>query len=141
MQDFNTLRSIGDSINEHNDCAVIAVAAATGTPYETVHDLMKKFGRRTRGRTKFNIIEKTLSYLGFKIRKANIFSLIQTYDPGYKNITMNHFAMYPSIYSGYTWLAFVSGGGHVAAVVNGKVEDWSDGRKMRVAYLYSVEKA
>lgn len=141
MLNFETLRAAGNSLNEHNDCAVIAVAAATNTPYETVHALMKKNGRRTRGRTKFKTIEKTVSDLGFNLNKVNPFYMVRRYAPKSTYVTMNHFEKYPSMFEGRTWMAWVSGGGHVAAVVNNKVEDWSKGRSLRVSNLYAVVEA
>lgn len=50
---------------EKNDCAVIAVAVATQTPYQEVHRLFRRFGRIDRRSTPFLVTSSVLIHLGF----------------------------------------------------------------------------
>jgi len=119
-----------DSVNmdEANDCAVRAVAAATGRSYTDAHTALKKVGRKNRRGTQqwmtFSVIKK----FGFVVTKINRPKKAKTMKslPG---------AMKAAGYTG-TFLVFVRR--HVAAFVDGTVVDWSAGRHHRIHKIYAV---
>tara|TARA_R110001632_G_scaffold85301_1_gene187347 strand:+ start:1378 stop:2112 length:735 start_codon:yes stop_codon:yes gene_type:complete len=57
--------------SERNDCAVRAVAAATGESYENTHKLFKKFGRKDNAGTRLSQIDATIKTINKKeIKKS-----------------------------------------------------------------------
>lgn len=121
---FATAAQISAQYGERNDCAVKAVAIATGTDYRTVHALMKKHGRRDRKGTPVPITFKVLKELGFK-----------TVAVPPKARTVKTIA--PTLTGG---AYLVRTAGHILAVRDGKAEDWTEGRRHRVQEVYRVER-
>ncbi len=131
----------GCALNERNDCAVRAVAAATGRPYDEVHALFKAEGRRDGGRTFCNITWAVLKQLGLKAEIRNPRDMISQYPGNHarvlKSVTTHHPDRFNKVWAdGKTYLLFTPG--HILAVVNGVNHDWTRGRAMRVTRMYEV---
>jgi hypothetical protein len=57
----------------------------------------------------------------------------------YKNLTSHHVANFPEAWNdGQTYLLQMSG--HVGAVVDGKLHDWTVGRSKHIQGIYRIEK-
>ena len=122
MIDYGTCQAAAYQKRERNDCAVKAVAVTTQTPYEEVHALFKALGRRDRGRTMDWVTVQAVLKLGYtRIPREVDGKTIRTAAPKLTN---------------GRYLVFVRG--HVLAVVDGKTEDWSDGRLNRIKCVYEV---
>ena len=111
------------SLRETRDCAVIAVAAVCNVEYGVSHATLKKNGRKNRTGTYFNTIRDSVTELGFNIELINTgaktVSTIADYLPRNGN-----------------FLVRVSG--HILAVSDGKVLDWTAGRRHRVQNVYAI---
>lgn len=124
-----------NSRNETNDCSVTALAITTGIRYDKAHKIMAMMGRkpgkgpacRVNGKRTYKSMHDTMR-MAIKVagRQAGIPETPQGY-------TMNTIG---ERYSHGSYLVFTRG--HVAAVVDGVVEDWTKGRKHRVTHVIRV---
>lgn len=121
-QNFATVKTESDRIGERNDCAVKAVSISTGVPYALTHAAFKRNGRRNRCGTQRHITMNVIDQLGFKV--------VPVYPQGRTVKTVARELV------GGDFLVTVRG--HILAVKNGKVEDWTDGRQHRVREVYKV---
>lgn len=113
---------------ETNDCTVRALTAATGLDYDVCHAQLAKQGRKNRKGCHWTIEgPKAAKALGFTMRllKRNEFRaktmITAERDPAFRS---GHFAVLVR--------------GHVAGLVDGKVIDWSAGRRHRIQGVYEV---
>jgi hypothetical protein len=119
-----------DKHGETNDCTVRALTAATGLDYDICHAQLAKQGRKNRkGCHWFIEGPKAAKALGFEMRKMD--------RNEYRAKTMITAERDSSLSSG-RYCVLVRG--HVAAMVDGKVIDWSQGRRHRIAAIYAVSK-
>lgn len=114
--------------NETNDCSVRAIAAAGFTGYTEAHDAMANRGRKHRRGAYLPDIIKAAEDLGMAPRKIR----------DYSARTMTTAARDRRLARGQ-FLVFTRS--HVAAVVDGDVVDWTDGRRHRITSVYQVNKA
>jgi hypothetical protein len=126
---------------ETNDCAVRAVSAATKIPYEEVLLCFKLCGRRSRKSTQTNITWAVLQQFGYSYTAV----CLSDFNPpsraarGKHGITSHHPDRFPHMWKGKgTFLCFSQG--HVWAVVDGTVIDWSRGKSLRVRHIARIEK-
>lgn len=122
--DYQTLRSEALSHGETNDCAVKAVAIATGTPYSIALDTLAAHGRKRRERTHFNITKAATESLGFELTRVYT-----------KEATVRTVACELGQGS-----YFVRVRAHILCIKDGVVEDWSDNRLIRVREVWRVTK-
>lgn len=127
MIDFNTVKVGSSEKREHNDCAVKALAIAAEIPYDEAHALFKRHGRKNRRATPLNIILKATH----EIRPNCDFKNIRKPD-GRKYTARTIGEALPK---GNYMVLFR---GHIAAMVNGCIEDWSDGRCLRVEAIFEM---
>ena len=115
---------------EHNDCTVRALTATTGLPYDVCHAQLKKQGRKNRKGCHWYIEgPKAAKALGFTMRAMT--------PDEYNAKTMVSAERDTSLASG-AYAVLVRG--HVAGMVDGKVIDWSQGRRHRIKTVYHVTK-
>ena len=111
--------------NEHNDCAIRAVAVATGEDYDKVHDLFQNYGRQNRCRSKWGMELRAMKDLGYKctpeIVKAKTVRTLER-----------------EVMAGRNYMVAVRG--HLLGIHQGKVYDWSQGRQHRVHIVYWIRK-
>ena len=134
----------GRDIGERNDCAVRAVAAVTGRPYDEVHALFKAEGRRDARATPVSITWAVLKQLGFVAHQRAAREFIAQYPGSHatalRSVTTHHADRFPAVWrDGKSYLLFTPG--HVLAVVNGVNHDWTRGRALRVKAIYEVAAA
>lgn len=115
-------------MNEKNDCAVIALSIVMRTTYKKAHEICTATGRRrgqgTHTRQTFNAIRAA----GFSVEPVK--RMVQKNGCKYTPKTVGN-----KLKKGY-YLCFCRG--HVFAVVNGDVEDWTEGRQHRITQAYKV---
>ena len=151
---FEELESVGNGRNERNDCSVIAVALTCNVPYEYAHEALREAGRRDRGTVPNWVILQAINSIGGTIGKSYIFELEKNSD-GRKTgevvnpdgqvvrYIVNHAVTCRTIEKyadpDKRYLVFVRG--HVLAVVDGKVQDWTEGRRFVVRSMMEVKGA
>lgn len=123
---YNKLCAGRSSFNERNDCAVVAVTQVSGLIYEQVHYKFYQLGRKSKGTTPNHITKKVLKSLGLSLRPIKVGSG-----------TVNGLELELSL-SGGTYLIWTRG--HVLAFVDGKIQDWTQGRKHRPKRVCEVVK-
>lgn len=129
------------ALNEHNDCAVRAVAAATGRAYDEVHALFRAAGRRDAAGTPINITRHVLKLLGYEMRYVYTQDIISQYPSNHarvlKSVTTHHPDRFNKVWAnGKTYFMFTPG--HILAVVNGVNHDWTRGHALRAISLYEM---
>lgn len=121
--DFDALKSVAESMDEKNDCAIMAVTIVSGKPYPEIHRAFKICGRRHRGRTEPWITRAILVCFG-----------IRTVPVKFKGKTIRTLAR--EIPNKGCYLVWISG--HILAIKDGKVCDWTEGRLHRVLKVDKV---
>lgn len=126
---YDELRKQSDSFGEYRDCAVVATAIACRVKYKDAHAALKSAGRRdrkgTHRHTTWTAITKVLDCQIEKHPRPR-------QDNGSRYTTLTIGKRFPRGY----YLVFVKN--HVAAMVNGKVLDWTEGRRHRVQEVWKV---
>ena len=119
-----------DAHGETNDCTVRALTASTGLDYDICHAQLAKQGRKNRkGCHWYTEGPKAAKALGFEMRKMG--------RDEYRAKTMITAERDTSLRSG-RYCVLVRG--HVAAMVDGKVVDWTQGRRHKIQAVYAVTK-
>ena len=124
MQTYKDMYLLSKEYGERMDCAVRAVAVATGVHYIDVQALMTSYGRTPGRRTPRAATNNTLAHLGFD-KKFVPFrgKTVCTLEREFKRRKG-------------TFL--VSTRGHILAIKDGVVQDWAKGRKHRVLSVCEV---
>lgn len=126
-QTFASTKTDSLALNEKNDCAVKAIAITHNVEYTVVHKLLHAEGRVNRTGT-YNHQQKAVS----KKLGATFIETIPR-KAGGRYISVATIGKYFPI---GRHMVFVRG--HVLALVNGKVEDWTQGRKHRVLNVWTI---
>jgi len=128
MEKYKKAMVAHSKAGEHNDCSVIATSIACRVPYNAAHSAMKMAGRRSGRSAKITQMITAMRYLGCELELVS-----QPKQPNGSSYTMTTIGKLCK--RGY-WVAYVNG--HVAAVVNGQVEDWSAGTRRKVQAVWKV---
>lgn len=130
MEKYSSLINNDRVSGETNDCTVVATSLVTGLPYGLVHKAFADAGRKPRGgcnRSVQRIAWKSLGYeVAFSVG-AKKFKI----DSGISSLKKGRFLSAKQINEHYEeyfkyWPPFlVYCSGHVAAVVDGKLQDWT----------------
>ena len=119
------------TLNETNDCSVVAVSVALGLSYSESRELLCSHGRRHRGGATSEQIIKAVRSTGATCELVLHFLepwLVKCKTP---------ISIEKNIPDG-NYLVFTSK--HVFAVNDGTVMDWTRGRKHRVKLVYRIKK-
>jgi len=124
---WDTMATASRAHNENNDCTVKALTAATGLTYDECHHALAKQGRKPRRGCNFHTMGKRAAKeLGF---------LMEALDwRDYDAKTCISAERDRKLAKGRYVLQVR---GHVAALVDGKVVDWSQGRRHRIRAVYA----
>lgn len=115
---------------ETNDCTVRALTASTGLDYDVCHAQLRKQGRKNRKGCHWYIEgPKAAEALGYTMRQLE--------RSEYSAKTMISAERDRKLRNG-NFVVLVRG--HVAALLDGKVVDWSQGRRHRIKAVYEVTK-
>lgn len=129
--DYKKMRDSSSQINENKDCAVVAAAIVTQSDYFAAHALLKLFGREDRKGTCFErTTKRAIESLGFKVERVE--NSLQENGSRYTPKTIGKMCK-----DGH-YLCRVKG--HIFAVVDGQVMDWTEGRRHRIYAVYKVFK-
>ena len=109
---------------ENNDCSVKAVAISCDVSYTVARRALALFGRASRQGTTLTVIKQAIKYLGYHLE------LVQHTARTVKTLPSDR-----QLDNGY-YVALVSG--HILAMVNNKVEDWTEGRRHKVQLVLKV---
>jgi hypothetical protein len=129
---------------DNNDCFPTAIALLTGLDTEAVRKAFADAGRKSGQGTRWGVARAAVGALGYKMERLPIkwkHEMIATYPGVHKNlqnITTRHPARFAAQWAGQNVLLHVNG--HVAAVVNGRMLDWSINRSMHVLDVYKIVK-
>jgi len=116
------------ALSETNDCSVIATAIVCRTTYKVAHQTLFSHGRVNRKGVSNHVIRQAVKSRGFKVSMAQ-----PDRQPNGSKYTPKTVGR--RFNRGY-YLVFVNG--HVLAMVNGEVEDWSQNRRHHVNQVYKV---
>ena len=127
---YEKLTKESKKINEHNDCAVKAIAVVCNIKYQDAWKLASKFGRRFRGRTS----SKTVTIPAIRSKGFDCEIL--------ENHKMNKAktikSLEPLIPSRGVFLVFTRG--HILAIRGGEIHDWTKNRRHRVIAILRISK-
>ena len=127
---WDAMSAKADRHGETNDCTVRALTASTGLDYDVCHAQLAKQGRKNRKGCHWMIEgPKAAKALGFNMREMS--------RSEYRAKTMITAERDRAFRSG-NFAVLVRG--HVAGLVDGKVIDWSAGRRHRIQAVYEVTK-
>lgn len=142
---FSELQKASAKLGETNDCTVKAIAVVTGITYEEAHKLCVDMGRKRHRGMYQHQYHTIIRALGFTIERINTddiqakYSRAKTGGYRYKNLTSHHVALYPEAWNdGHVYLVGMRG--HVGAVRDGKLHDWTVGSSRRIVSVYRVTK-
>jgi hypothetical protein len=116
--------------NERNDCSVLAIAIAARMKYKDAHELCASAGRRTGHRFHAMRAVNKLAAEGYCVESVG--NLVQKNGSAYTPKTIGN-----KLKRGY-YMCWIRG--HVFAVVNGEVEDWTNNRKHRITKAVKITK-
>ena len=122
MNNWIKVKQQSEMMSEYNDCAVKAIAC--DVPYRVAHKALANEGRSKRKGSSMFWILSAVKKLGYKMEAVETDAKTITTLPRDKALGKGHY------------IAYVSR--HVAAMVNGHVEDWSEGRRNRIITVYKV---
>lgn len=114
--------------NETRDCSVIAVAIVARMTYKEAHTAMKEAGRRDKRGAHTHTSVYAIRKAGFSVKEVK--NMKQKNGSKYTPKTIGK-----KFKKGY-YICVVDG--HIFAVVNGIVEDWTDGRQHHITDAYKV---
>lgn len=135
------LKETGDT----NDCAVKAIAIATGADPIDVQARLATLGREKGKGTLLSDVKTVMSDLGYSMTAFSPKKVIAEY-PGVhsnlQNVTTGHATRFPEawakLFADKTLLIFSTE--HFSCFIDGKHEDWSRNRSKRVQAIYIVKK-
>lgn len=117
------------SMNEHDDCAVKALALSTALSYSDAHALLKKHGRKNRAGTGFQAITRPA------FREAG-YALIDVTSKIEAKTVRTFSRLNLPMSSNYV----IRTARHILAARSNVVLDWTDGRMHRIIEVYKVVK-
>lgn len=131
---FNEIKIASDAAGERGDCTVKATALVTGLPYSEAHSLMRLIGRPNREGLLMSLVYScmpgAIASLGYTVEKIDI---------GLRN-GKNQYT--PRTISERlpkgNYICIVRG--HMFALVDGEVLDWSEGRCHRILTVWKITK-
>ena len=124
---YKKMREQSAKLNETNDCAVVAIALTCKQPYEKIHTLLAKQGRRKRQGTYDHMMSAAYKELGYELVPSKRFKSKTTVTLGRE-------------VKGTSGRYIVCTDRHVAAIVTGSLEDWTGGRRCHIKEIYKVQK-
>lgn len=137
------------SILENRDCSVIALSVVCNVPYQTAHEALKACGRKNGRGTNIVFIERALEKLGYKVAKRYHYWDFQQFISKYprphntlKGVTTHHPRRFSKV-----WKEHFSGAylmitrGHILAIKDATVHDWSINNALRAEQIWEVSKA
>jgi hypothetical protein len=127
---YDKLKGRQQAAGERNDCAVKAIAVATGRGYTAVRAALRREGRGTKERTSMYAQRRAITALGFTIaREIRSTALV--------NKTLATIEQEDAL--GGSWMIHTAD--HVAGMTDRTLHDWAAGKRMPVQVCWKIEKA
>ena len=128
--DYQSHRLQGDDLRgyEAADCGVISVQQACGVSYDDAHAALRRYGRKDKTGTWTHQLIKAIEHLGFEATR-----LQKHWMTKYRTMCVLNRNLPPS------GRFIVKTSDHFAAIVDGKCDDWSAGRNMRIKGIYRID--
>jgi hypothetical protein len=123
MTNYDKIANDSKKCKEKKDCSVRAITAVSNLPYEYVHEVFAKCGRIHGRGTSMRIIENVLFKLNIWTEKI-------------KTSAKTIRSLKKTLPKKGRFLVHVSG--HMLAVVDGEVIDWTKERLHRITAIYEV---
>ena len=121
---YERMRDVSrDVFAEKNDCGVIALAIASGSTYKDAHAACARAGRKPRDGTTLPTLAMACHRLKTPVR-------------AYESVTGHTIGKIAAKLPTGTYLLFTRG--HVAAMIDGIVHDWTQGRRHRVIATLAI---
>jgi hypothetical protein len=150
---YQEIRAVGDTMNERQDCTVIALALLCSTSYKRAHKALATAGRRSRCGCKTPVIKAAIEALGYTVRewsKAEHEEMMDSYGlPASKRVRTitTHHPRQTSQGEGVAeaWegthpnMLFITAK-HCAAYKDNVVQDWALNRALYVKEIWEVNK-
>lgn len=141
---YSAVRTNGFGIEKgRNDCAVVAVSIACGVAYEYAHATMKLLGRVDDRATANYITRKALDHFGFDRVTVDMQEILNRYPLPHcnvlKNVTTHHPRRFPGTFDSSKVYLFQTSG-HILAMRDGIVHDWSVNNSLRVLGIEEIIK-
>lgn len=126
---------------DKNCCSPMAVAMLTGAPHDHVLKRLEEMGRKKGRGTPRLYANKLIAELGFQRKPVDIKAIISKFPRPHcdvlKNLTTHHPRRFPGCLDpNKKYLAHCRG--HVLAIIDGQVEDWSVNRSLRIWKLEEI---
>jgi len=122
--DYKELAAAAKEMGENKDCAVRALTAVSDTSYRKVHGLCEFLGRKRGKGTSYTVIWAVATALGLKVMETARFTA--------KTVT----TLEKQLPKKGKFL--ISTRGHILAAVDGKIIDWTQGRRHRVLTVWEI---
>ena len=133
---YAQVRIDAESYRENNDCTVVATALVCNAKYEDAHAALKKYGRVKGKGAGPHIYLKACSDLGVKTRWLEWSEICElARRNGARYLTSNSVVRALPPKGKY----LIRTHSHLAAVVDGVMEDWTEGRRFRVKQMWEVK--
>jgi hypothetical protein len=114
-------------VHEKDDCAVVALALATGCVYHSAYWQLRRLGRQDNTATELDILLKACRLAGYRLRK------IKTTQKTTKTLHKDKQLLDNEIYLVVTC-------NHVAAMLNKRIECYCKDKKYRIQSVYRMRK-
>lgn len=139
MKRFAKLNLESEARNERADCTVKAVALVTGLTYSECHEALADVGRKNRQGLPYHFTRKAIQGLGFDVKDYYPASHSVSSDEREGVIPVRiKTATTAERYLPSNGRFLLGMNGHIAAVVDGKLEDWTAGRRHPLIRLSEV---
>lgn len=139
--EWSELHAASKARGETNDCAVVALSILANVSYEVAHAALAKAGRKSRSGTYMGTMFAALRALGCTITRVDPMKIVNQYPhPHYnlKNMTTHHPVRFSGVFQHLEGKFLMVTASHVAALVDGRLLDWSQSKAMRVEALYRI---
>lgn len=139
--EFHYQQEISHAVNEDNDCSIKALSLLTGIDYHQCRSALTLAGRKPGRGVWMHQIILAAKILGFEMTKQPLRlhrEIINSYperDRVLQHITTHHPRRFAKVWAGMPNMMLETNG-HVAALIDGKVIDWSVNRALRVRDLW-----
>jgi hypothetical protein len=145
--EYLNVRCDSRSMNETNDCTVVAISIVCGVSYEVAHNALKTHGRKDRQGAYRGTQLRAIESLGFHV--ASVYrhhikeGIIAKYPAPHNTLqsaTTHHPERFKKIWGALESNLLLFTKRHVSAYKDGVVKDWAKGKAKRVEEIWVVRK-
>lgn len=127
--DVPYLKTVCPEYSEVGNCTAIAMSALLDQDFDVSVYALKEFTGKAPGEFGWEPYLRAFKLMGYQVEETM----------AYRAKTVTTLERDPLLKQG-RYLVSVSGGRHAVALVDGKVIDWSEGRRHRIETIWKVER-